>query len=120
MKIKVEVRNEILGDSIFWEGDSTKLAEIQNLPAKRLADMVVIDGLPRRSGMWYVTSDERQMLPCPFCGAAGLVDSDRPHDILFYTLGCANKDCRESIMHQPAAFPSTLLEIEIGRWNHRA
>ena len=54
MKIRVEVKNKILGDSIFWEGPSTKINEIRNIPARMLAEQVVKDGVARKIGMWYV------------------------------------------------------------------
>lgn len=55
MKIKVEVKNKILGDSVFWEGDSQNIAEIRNIPARALAREVAEDGEQRRSGMWLVS-----------------------------------------------------------------
>jgi len=40
MKIKVEVRNKILGNSIFWTGDSKKIKSIKNIPARMLAELL--------------------------------------------------------------------------------
>ena len=54
MRIRVEVKNEILGDSLF-EGDESKIEEIRNLPAKMTARKVVKDGKTRISGMWVVS-----------------------------------------------------------------
>jgi len=54
--IRVEVKNEILGDHIFWEGDSSKISEIRNIPARVLAECVVKDGKERCSGMWVVSA----------------------------------------------------------------
>jgi len=55
MEIKVEVRNEILGNSVFWKGDSKDIYQIPNIPAKLTAQKVVKDGKDRVSGMWYVS-----------------------------------------------------------------
>ena len=57
MKIKVEVKNEILGDSLFWEGDGKDIDEIRNIPARMTAKHVVKDGKTRKCGMWIVSSD---------------------------------------------------------------
>lgn len=56
-RIKVEVKNEILGDSVFWEGDEAHINQIRNIVAKKLAKAVVKDGLTRKSGMWVVSID---------------------------------------------------------------
>ena len=58
MKIKIKVKNEILGDSIFWEGDSSKISEIRNVPARMLAEAIVKDGNSRKDGMWVVSVSE--------------------------------------------------------------
>ena len=57
MKLMVEVKNEILGDSIFWKGDVKDLRqlELKNKPAHMLARAVAKDGVARYSGMWYVS-----------------------------------------------------------------
>ena len=55
MKIKVEVKNDLLGDSVFWEGDSKDIDQIRNIPAQNLAKMVVRDGVSRKNGMWIVS-----------------------------------------------------------------
>lgn len=55
MIIKVEVKNEILGDSVFWEGNSDNISEIRNIPARMLAEKVAHDGITRKSGMWVVS-----------------------------------------------------------------
>ena len=55
MKIKVEVKNEIFGDSVFWEGDSSDIDGIHNIPARLLAKKVMIDGKTRKDGMWVVS-----------------------------------------------------------------
>ena len=55
MRIKVEVKNDLIGDSIFWEGDSENIFEIKNSLARQLAQQVIIDGKTRRLGMWVVS-----------------------------------------------------------------
>jgi hypothetical protein len=56
MKIKVEVKSDILGDSVFWEGDGKDIADIRNIPARMLAELVITDGNTRKSGMWIVSA----------------------------------------------------------------
>ena len=67
MRIRVEVKNEILGDSLFWEGDESKIEEIRNLPAKMTALKVAKDGKTRILGMWVVSEvkDENTKLDSP-------------------------------------------------------
>lgn len=55
MRIKVEVRNAILGNSVFWEGDAQNISQIRNIPARMCAQLVAQDGKPRHTGMWYVS-----------------------------------------------------------------
>lgn len=55
MIIRVEVKNEILGDGIFWEGESDRISEIRNIPARKLAEKVIRDGQTRKDGMWIVS-----------------------------------------------------------------
>lgn len=55
MTIRVEVKNEILGDSIFWEGAAEDTAEIRNIVGRELAEAVAEDGKPRHRGMWFVS-----------------------------------------------------------------
>ncbi len=55
MLLKVEVKNEILGDSVFWGGTEKQIDTIRNLPARMLARKVAQDGKTRRSGMWIVS-----------------------------------------------------------------
>lgn len=56
MRIRVEVKNEILGDSVFWEGEASAVREIRNIPARTIATMVTQDGLPRVLGMWHASA----------------------------------------------------------------
>lgn len=63
MKIKVEVQNAILGDSVFWEGDGADIAQIRNIPARQLAEQVVADGRTRKSGMWIVSEAREERKP---------------------------------------------------------
>lgn len=56
----VEVKNDILGDGVFWRGPENLIEEIHNLPAKMLARTVVATGKPGQTGMWHVRiEDER-------------------------------------------------------------
>jgi len=55
--IIVEVKNEILGNSIFWAGDENNISEIRNIIAKNLAVLVSKDGKSRSSGMWFVRAE---------------------------------------------------------------
>ena len=59
MEIRVEVKNEILGDRVFWEGNAEDISEIRNIPARMLAERVVIDKKTRKAGMWIVSVKER-------------------------------------------------------------
>ena len=54
MLIRVEVKNDILGDSVFWEGGSSNISTIKNIVARLLAEQVVKDGITRSNGMWLV------------------------------------------------------------------
>lgn len=50
--IVVSYNSEVLGNGTFWVGDSTKLEDIRNIPARRLAEQVALDGKTREAGMW--------------------------------------------------------------------
>ena len=52
MKIRVRIENNIVGDSVFWEGDSADIKQIRNVVARILATNVSSDGRLRKSGMW--------------------------------------------------------------------
>lgn len=54
-RIRVEVKNAILGDSVFWEGPVEKIEEIRNLVALQQARLVAKDGRSRVIGMWVVS-----------------------------------------------------------------
>lgn len=56
MRIRVEVKNKILGDSVFWEGEAERVGEIRNIPARETAKLVAKDGQARTSGMWHVSA----------------------------------------------------------------
>jgi hypothetical protein len=56
VNLRVEVKNAILGDSVFWEGPSERLEDIRNIPARDLARLVAKDGQTRKSGMWVVSA----------------------------------------------------------------
>jgi hypothetical protein len=53
--IRVEVKNLLLQDRIFWEDDSSNVSTIMNIVARLLAERVAIDGIPRSNGMWFVS-----------------------------------------------------------------
>ena len=55
MIIRVEVKNAILGDHIFWQGPATDIAAIRNVPARITAELVAKDGVSRTTGMWVVS-----------------------------------------------------------------
>lgn len=56
MEILVEVKNEILGDSVFWRGPSERISEIRNIPARETARAVARDGQKRICWMWHVSA----------------------------------------------------------------
>jgi hypothetical protein len=53
-RIRVEVKNEILGKSVFWEGLASDVTQIRNVPARETAKLVARDGTNRVCGMWHV------------------------------------------------------------------
>ncbi len=53
--IRVEVKNDILGNCIFWEGPPASIHQIRNIPAREAAKLVVQDGVSRVDGIWYVS-----------------------------------------------------------------
>lgn len=57
MNIKVQIKNEILGDSVFWEGEAKDIGELEskNKVAHCLAKEVKRRGGYARSGMWLVS-----------------------------------------------------------------
>jgi len=55
MYILVEIKNKLLGDSVFWEGEDVHISEIRNIVVKELAIEVSKDGKTRRNGMWVVS-----------------------------------------------------------------
>jgi hypothetical protein len=55
MRLRVEVKNDILGNSIFWEGSTKDIENIKNIPARILAKQVLVDGATRKMGMWVVS-----------------------------------------------------------------
>ncbi len=56
MEIIVEVKSDILGDSIFWRGASEHIKEIRNIPARETAKLVAKDGKKRVCGMWHISA----------------------------------------------------------------
>ena len=53
MKCRIEVKNDILGNSVFWEGSEKEVTEIRSIPAKMVAEAVFRTGEPKHFGMWY-------------------------------------------------------------------
>jgi hypothetical protein len=53
--IIVECKNLILGNSQFWRGPVSKIAEIRNTPARETAYQVAKDGKARVNGTWHVS-----------------------------------------------------------------
>jgi hypothetical protein len=54
-RIRVEVKNEFLGNSVFWEGAAADIRMIHNIPARQTAELVAKDGKARVCGMWHVS-----------------------------------------------------------------
>lgn len=61
MHIKVEFKNEILGDGVFWHGPVDQIDRIRNIPARETAKLVAKDGKKRVSGMWHVSAYEPEV-----------------------------------------------------------
>ena len=55
MNIRVEVNNNILGNSVYWEGDANDINGIGNILAIITAKKVINDGKTRKKGMWTVS-----------------------------------------------------------------
>ena len=53
--IRVEIKSDVLGDSVFWKGPADRVSEIRNVPARRTAQLVSEDGKARACGMWRVS-----------------------------------------------------------------
>ena len=53
MRCRLEVRNEILGDSVFWVGVASDLGKIRSLPGRDVAAAVFRTGKPQKWGMWH-------------------------------------------------------------------
>ena len=54
MTIVVEYESDVLGSGVFWQGPEEQINEIHNIPARKTAELVVLDGLTRSCGMWTV------------------------------------------------------------------
>jgi hypothetical protein len=55
MIIRVEIRNDFLGNEVFWEGDAADTHTIRNVVARRLAAAVAFDGDTYVYGMWHAS-----------------------------------------------------------------
>jgi hypothetical protein len=63
MTIRVEVRSQVLGDCIFWEGHANQIDDIRSIPARSLAHRVCADGRTRSDGIWRVSVVESVQMP---------------------------------------------------------
>jgi homospermidine synthase len=52
--IRVSYSRQGLGSGVFWEGSPLNVREIRNIPARQMAERVVVDGVTRTGGMWKV------------------------------------------------------------------
>lgn len=52
-RCRLEVRNALLGDSVFWEGSAEEVHAIRSLPGRSVADAVFRTGKPQSLGMWH-------------------------------------------------------------------
>jgi len=52
-RCRLEVRNAILGDSVFWEGVESDLGKIRSIPGRDVAAAVFRTGNPQKLGMWH-------------------------------------------------------------------
>ena len=84
MRIRVSYDSEVLGSKIFWEGDSSDMSKLQNIPARMLVQQVAQDGKTRSSGMWTAKKIKGEY--CEIC--------DKFVEGFEYKLGC-------DIMNQP-------------------
>ena len=55
MKIRVKIKNDLLGDKIYWEGDSKDISGIGNILAMTIAIKVINDRKTRKKGIWTVS-----------------------------------------------------------------
>jgi hypothetical protein len=56
-QVRVSYDSEVLGSGVFWVGAPAEISKIRNIPARRLAERVVKDGVARKDGMWQVEMD---------------------------------------------------------------
>ena len=52
-RCRLEVRNALLGDSVFWEGVASDIGKIRNIPGRDVAAAVFRTGRPQKNGMWH-------------------------------------------------------------------
>ena len=52
-RCRLEVRSQILGDSVFWEGTNSELGQIRSEPGRAVVAAVFRTGRPQKWGMWY-------------------------------------------------------------------
>jgi len=53
MRCRLEVKSDVLGDSVFWEGEQSEIGLIRNIVGRWVADAVFRTGKPQCYGMWY-------------------------------------------------------------------
>lgn len=52
-KCRLEVRSEVLGDSIFWEGTLLESYDIRSITGRIVVQEVFRTGKPQSIGMWF-------------------------------------------------------------------
>ena len=55
MNIRIECKNEIVGDGVFWEGQEEHISEIRNIAARQAAKAAVRLSEPVQIGMWLAS-----------------------------------------------------------------
>lgn len=55
MTIKIEIRNKLIGDSVYWQGTPEDIAGIEDIVAKTLVKQTIMDCKSRNFGMWFVS-----------------------------------------------------------------
>lgn len=90
-RCRLEVKNEILGDSVFWEGTKDETPNIRNKPGRMVAEAVFRTGEPKSWGMWHGFP---VMWRCEGCGY-GLTDDEVQaygEDSFCHTVAVAGRD----------------------------
>jgi hypothetical protein len=53
MRCRLEVRSDVLGNSVFWEGTRDETNEIRSIAGRCVADAVFRTGEQQTWGMWH-------------------------------------------------------------------